>query len=147
MAIDYIKSKKRLFTYGRLDYMTEGLIIISNDGEIYNHVMHPRKKLYKSYIAKINRELEEKDLEALQHGVVIEGKKTAPAKVKRLGKREIRIAIFEGRNRQIRKMFETLGYNVDSLKRVKIGELTLGHLQVGDYRELTREEVEYLKNL
>ena len=147
MAIDYIKSKKRLFTYGRLDYMTEGLIIISNDGEIYNHVMHPRKKLYKSYIAKINRELEEKDLEALQHGVVIEGKRTAPAKVKRLGKREIRIAIFEGRNRQIRKMFETLGYNVDSLKRVKIGELTLGHLQVGDYRELTREEVEYLKNL
>ncbi len=127
--------------------MTEGLIIISNDGEIYNHVMHPRKKLYKSYIAKINRELEEKDLEALQHGVVIEGKRTAPAKVKRLGKREIRIAIFEGRNRQIRKMFETLGYNVDSLKRVKIGELTLGHLQVGDYRELTREEVEYLKNL
>ena len=109
--------------------------------------MHPRKKLYKSYIAKINRELEEKDLEALQHGVVIEGKRTAPAKVKRLGKREIRIAIFEGRNRQIRKMFETLGYNVDSLKRVKIGELTLGHLQVGDYRELTREEVEYLKNL
>ena len=147
LAIDYIKSKKRLFTYGRLDYMTEGLIIISNDGEIYNHVMHPRKKLYKSYIAKINRELEEKDLEALQHGVVIEGKRTAPAKVKRLGKREIRIAIFEGRNRQIRKMFETLGYNVDSLKRVKIGELTLGHLQVGDYRELTREEVEYLKNL
>ena len=67
--------------------------------------------------------------------------------MKRLGKREIRIAIFEGRNRQIRKMFETLGYNVDSLKRVKIGELTLGHLQVGDYRELTREEVEYLKNL
>ena len=127
--------------------MTEGLIIISNDGEIYNHVMHPRKKLYKSYIAKINRELEEKDLEALQHGVVIEGKRTAPAKVKRLGKREIRIAIFEGRNRQIRKMFETLGYNVDSLKRVKIGELTLGHLQVGDYRELTQEEVEYLKNL
>nr|WP_315046605.1 pseudouridine synthase [uncultured Leptotrichia sp.] len=147
LAIDYIKSKKRLFTYGRLDYMTEGLIIISNDGDIYNHVMHPRKKLYKSYIAKINRELEEKDLEALQYGVVIEGKRTAPAKVKRLGKREIRIAIFEGRNRQIRKMFETLGYNVDSLKRVKIGELTLGHLQVGDYRELTREEVEYLKNL
>ena len=137
LAIDYIKSKRRLFTYGRLDYMTEGLIIISNDGEIYNHVMH----------AKINRELEEKDLEALQHGVVIEGKRTAPAKVKRLGKREIRIAIFEGRNRQIRKMFETLGYNVDSLKRVKIGELTLGHLQVGDYRELTQEEVEYLKNL
>lgn len=147
LAIDYIKSKKRLFTYGRLDYMTEGLIIISNDGEVYNHVMHPRKKLYKSYIAKLDREIEEKDMDALKYGVVIDGKRTAPAKVKRIDKKEIRIAIFEGRNRQIRKMVEILGYNVNSLKRVKIGELSLGHLQVGDYRKLTEEEVKYLKSL
>lgn len=147
LAIDYIKSKKRLFTYGRLDYMTEGLIIISNDGEVYNHVMHPRKKLYKSYIAKLNREVEEKDIEAWKHGVVIDGKRTAPAKVKKLDKKEVRIAIFEGRNRQIRKMVEILGYTVDSLKRVKVGELTLGHLQPGDYRALTEEEINYLKNL
>lgn len=147
LAIDYIKSKKRLFTYGRLDYMTEGLIIISNDGEVYNHVMHPRKKLYKSYIAKLDREIEEKDMDALKYGVVIDGKRTAPAKVKRIDKKEIRIAIFEGRNRQIRKMVEILGYNVNSLKRVKIGELSLGHLQVGDYRKLTEEEIKYLKSL
>lgn len=147
LAIDYIKSKKRLFTYGRLDYMTEGLIIISNDGEVYNHVMHPRKKLYKSYIVKLDREIEEKDMDALKYGVVIDGKRTAPAKVKRIDKKEIRIAIFEGRNRQIRKMVEILGYNVNSLKRVKIGELSLGHLQVGDYRKLTEEEVKYLKSL
>ena len=147
LAIDYIKSKKRLFTYGRLDYMTEGLIIISNDGEVYNHVMQPRKKLYKSYIAKLSREVEEKDIEAWKHGVVIDGKRTAPAKVKKLDKKEVRIAIFEGRNRQIRKMVEILGYTVDSLKRVKVGELTLGHLQPGDYRALTEEEINYLKNL
>ena len=147
LAIDYIKSKKRLFTYGRLDYMTEGLIIISNDGEVYNHVMHPRKKLYKSYIAKLDREIEEKDIDALKYGVVIDGKRTAPAKVKRVDKKEIRIAIFEGRNRQIRKMVEILGYNVISLKRVKIGELSLGNLQVGDYRKLTEEEIKYLKSL
>ena len=147
LAIDYIKSNRRLFTYGRLDFMTEGLIIISNDGEVYNHVMHPRKKLYKSYIAKLNREIEEKDIEAMKHGVVIEGKRTAPAKVKKIDKKEIRIAIFEGRNRQIRKMLETLGYNVNSLKRVKIGELSLGHLQPGEYRPLTEEEIKYLKNL
>lgn len=147
LAIDYIKSKKRLFTYGRLDYMTEGLIIISNDGEVYNHVMHPRKKLYKSYIAKLSREVEEKDIEAWKHGVVIDGKRTAPAKVKKLDKKEVRIAIFEGRNRQIRKMVEILGYTVDSLKRVKVGELALGHLQTGDYRALTEEEINYLKNL
>ena len=127
--------------------MTEGLIIISNDGEVYNHVMHPRKKLYKSYIAKLSREVEEKDIEAWKHGVVIDGKRTAPAKVKKLDKKEVRIAIFEGRNRQIRKMVEILGYTVDSLKRVKVGELTLGHLQPGDYRALTEEEINYLKNL
>lgn len=147
LAIDYIKSKKRLFTYGRLDYMTEGLIIISNDGEVYNHVMHPRKKLYKSYIARLDRDIEDKDVEALKHGVVIDGKRTAPAKVKVLGKKEIRIAIYEGRNRQIRKMVEILGYNVESLKRVKVGELSLGHLQTGDYRPLTEEEIKYLKSL
>ena len=109
--------------------------------------MHPRKKLYKSYIAKLDREIEEKDMDALKYGVVIDGKRTAPAKVKRIDKKEIRIAIFEGRNRQIRKMVEILGYNVNSLKRVKIGELSLGHLQVGDYRKLTEEEVKYLKSL
>ena len=119
LAIDFIKSRARLFTYGRLDFMTEGLIIISNDGDIYNHVMHPRKKLYKSYIAK----------------------------VKKIDKKELRIAIFEGRNRQIRKMLETLGYNVNSLKRIKVGELTLGHLKVGEYRALNEDEIKYLKNL
>jgi 23S rRNA pseudouridine2605 synthase len=147
LAVDFIKTKRRLFTYGRLDFMTEGLIIISNDGEIYNHVMHPRKKLYKSYIAKVNRDIEEKDIEALTHGVVIEGKRTAPSKVKKIDKKEIRIAIYEGRNRQIRKMLETLGYMVDSLKRVKVGELGLGNLQSGESRALTTEEVEYLKSL
>ena len=147
LAVDFIKTKRRLFTYGRLDFMTEGLIIISNDGEIYNHVMHPRKKLYKSYIVKVNRDIEEKDIEALTHGVVIEGKRTAPSKVKKIDKKEIRIAIYEGRNRQIRKMLETLGYMVDSLKRVKVGELGLGNLQPGESRALTTEEVEYLKSL
>ena len=147
LAIDFIKSKKRLFTYGRLDYMTEGLIIISNDGEVYNHVMHPRKKLYKSYIAILDREIEENDIEAMKHGVVIEGKRTAPAKVKKIDKKEIRIAIYEGRNRQIRKMIEILGYTVESLKRVKVGELSLGHLQSGDYRALTEDEISYLKSL
>ena len=147
LAIDFIKSKKRLYTYGRLDYMTEGLIIIRNDGEVYKHEMHPKKKLYKSYIAKLDREIEEKDMEALKYGVVIDGKRTAPAKVKRIDKKEIRIAIYEGRNRQIRKMVEILGYTVETLKRVKVGELSLGHLKTGDYRVLTEEEINYLKSL
>lgn len=147
LAVNLIKSKKRLFTYGRLDYMTEGLIIISNDGDVYNNVMHPKKKLYKSYIAKIDKEISEDHLEALSYGVVIDGVRTLPAKVKVISKNEIRVAIYEGRNRQIRKMFETLGYEVKNLKRVKIGELSLKGLEVGHYRKMTLEEIKYLKSL
>ena len=146
-AVSLINSNKRLSTYGRLDYLTEGLIIISNDGDLYNKIMHPRQKLYKSYIATIDKEITEDHIEALSHGVVIDGVKTAPAKVKVLTKTEVRIAIFEGRNRQIRKMFEVLGYFVKSLKRVKVGELTLKNLEVGKYRKLTKDEIEYLKKL
>lgn len=146
-AISYIKSNKRLFTYGRLDYMTEGLILISNDGEVYNHIMHPRKKLYKSYVAKIDKEITDDHLEALGYGVVIEGKRTAPSKVKKISKTEVRVAIYEGKNRQVRKMFETLGYEVKKLTRVRIGELKLGSLAVGSYRKLTDEELQYIKSL
>ncbi|WP_068268569.1 pseudouridine synthase [Caviibacter abscessus] len=146
-AVSLIKSNKRLFTYGRLDYLTQGLIIISNDGDLYNHSMHPSQKLYKSYIATIDKDITEEHLEAMKHGVVIDGYKTAPAKVKRLGKNEVRVAIFEGKNRQVRKMFEVLGYTVKTLKRVKIGELVLGTLEVGKYRALTPEEIKYLKSL
>lgn len=146
-AVSLINSNKRLFTYGRLDYLTEGLIIVSNDGDLYNKIMHPRQKLYKSYIATIDKEITEDHIVALSHGVVIDGVKTAPAKVKVLTKTEVRIAIFEGRNRQIRKMFEVLGYFVKSLKRVKVGELTLKNLEVGKYRKLTKDEIEYLKKL
>ena len=147
LAVDLIKSKKRLFTFGRLDYMTEGLIIISNDGDVYNNVMHPKKKLYKSYIAKIDKEITEEHLDALRYGVVIDGQRTLPAKVKIISKKEIRVAIYEGKNRQIRKMFETLGYTVKNLKRVKVGELTLRGIDIGKYRKMTQDEINYLKSL
>lgn len=146
-AVSLIKSNKRLFTYGRLDYLTEGLIIISNDGDLYNHIMHPSHKLYKSYIAKLDKEITEEHMDAIRNGVVIDGYRTAPAKVKKISKFEVRIAIFEGKNRQIRKMLEILSYRVKNLKRVKIGELVLGNLEVGKYRALSPEEIKYLKSL
>lgn len=128
--------------------MTEGLIIISNDGEVYNHVMHPRKKLYKSYIAKVSREIEDKDIEALlTWSCNWRGKELHQQKLRKLTKRNLELQFFEGRNEQIRKMLETLGYNVNSLKRIKVGELTLGNLQVGEYRALNEDEIKYLKNL
>lgn len=83
--------------------MTQGLIIISNDGDLFNKIMHPSKKLYKSYIATIDKEITKEHIEALTHGVVIDGKRTSKAKVKVLSKYEVRVAIFEGRNRQVRK--------------------------------------------
>ena len=106
LAVDFIRSKKRLFTYGRLDYMTEGIILVSNDGDTYNKVMHPRKKLFKTYIAKLDKPIEDKDLARLEKGILIDGQKTAPAKIKKTDDAEVKVSIFEGRNRQIRKMFE-----------------------------------------
>ena len=147
LAVDFIKSKKRLFTYGRLDYMTEGIIIVSNDGDTYNKVMHPRKKLFKTYIAKLDKPIEEKDFARLEKGILIDGQKTAPAKIKKIDEAEIKVSIYEGRNRQIRKMFENLHYNVKELKRVTIGEFKIGNLKPGEYRRLTEDEIEYIKNL
>ena len=147
LAVDFIRSKKRLFSYGRLDYMTEGIIIVSNDGDTYNKVMHPRKKLFKTYIAKLDKPIEEKDFARLEKGILIDGQKTAPAKIKKIDEAEIKVSIYEGRNRQIRKMFENLHYNVKELKRVTIGEFKIGNLKPGEYRKLTEDEIEYIKNL
>ena len=147
LAVDFIRSKKRLFTYGRLDYMTEGIILVSNDGDTYNKVMHPRKKLFKTYVAKLDKPIEDKDLARLEKGILIDGQKTAPAKIKKTDDAEVKVSIFEGRNRQIRKMFENLHYNVKELKRVTIGEFKIGNLKPGEYRKLTEDEIEYIKNL
>ena len=147
LAVDFIRSKKRLFTYGRLDYMTEGIILVSNDGDTYNKVMHPRKKLFKTYIAKLDKPIEDKDLARLEKGILIDGKKTVPAKIKKIDETEIKVSIYEGKNRQIRKMFENLHYNVKELKRVTIGEFKIGNLKPGEYRKLTEDEIEYIKNL
>ena len=147
LAVDFIRSKKRLFTYGRLDYMTEGIILVSNDGDTYNKVMQPRKKLFKTYIAKLDKPIEDKDLARLEKGILIDGQKTAPAKIKKTDDAEVKVSIFEGRNRQIRKMFENLHYNVKELKRVTIGEFKIGNLKPGEYRKLTEDEIEYIKNL
>ena len=147
LAVDFIRSKKRLFTYGRLDYMTEGIIIVSNDGDTYNKVMHPRKKLFKTYVAKLDRPIDDKDLSRLEKGILIDGQKTAPAKIKKTDDAEVKVSIYEGRNRQIRKMFENLHYNVKELKRVTIGEFKIGNLKPGEYRKLTEDEIEYIKNL
>lgn len=140
----------RLYPVGRLDYNTEGLLLMSNDGDFTYKITHPKHKLSKVYIAVVKGTPTRFDIEKLKSGVVIDGKKTAPAKVRALraesGNCELEIIICEGRNRQVRKMCEAVGYPVLYLKRVQIGPVILGNLPMGRWRHLNPNEVEALIN-
>ena len=147
-VVDLIKTDKRIFPIGRLDYMTSGLILLTNDGELFNRLVHPKSEIYKKYYIKVFGEVKKEEIEELKKGVLLEDGKTLPAKVSGIkydkNKTSMYISIREGRNRQIRRMIEKFGYKVLMLSREKIGELSLGDLKEGKYRELTREEIEYL---
>lgn len=147
-VVDLIKTDKRIFPIGRLDYMTSGLILLTNDGELFNRLVHPKSEIYKKYYIKVFGEVKKEEIEELKKGILLEDGKTLPAKVSGIkydkNKTSMYISIREGRNRQIRRMIEKLGYKVLMLRREKIGELSLGDLKEGKYRELTKEEIEYL---
>ena len=147
-VVDLIKTDKRIFPIGRLDYMTSGLILLTNDGELFNRLVHPKSEIYKKYYIKVFGEVKKEEIEELKKGVLLEDGKTLPAKVSGIkydkNKTSMYISIGEGRNRQIRRMIEKFGYKVLMLRREKIGELSLGDLKEGKYRELTKEEIEYL---
>lgn len=147
-VIDLIKTDKRIFPIGRLDYMTSGLILLTNDGELFNRLVHPKSEIYKKYYIKVFGEVKKEEINELKKGVLLEDGKTLPAKVAGIkydkNKTSMYISIREGRNRQIRRMIEKFGYKVLMLRREKIGELSLGDLKEGKYRELTKEEIEYL---
>ena len=151
-VFDYLKGiKERIYPIGRLDFTTEGLLLFTNDGELANKLMHPRNEINKRYLAIIDSDIDAKTIKELESGVFIEGGKTAPAKVKLLSsskdRSEMTIIIHEGRNRQVRRMFEAVEKNVIFLKRISIGDINLGPLKKGEYRYLTQEEIEYLKKL
>ena len=147
-VVDLIKTDKRIFPIGRLDYMTSGLILLTNDGELFNRLVHPKSEIYKKYYIKVFGEVKKEEIEELKKGVLLEDGKTLPAKVSGIkydkNKTSMYISIREGRNRQIRRMIEKFGYKILMLRREKIGELSLGDLKEGKYRELTKEEIEYL---
>ena len=151
-VLDCIKGvDARIFPVGRLDFTTEGLLLLTNDGELANKLTHPSHEVSKRYFCVVDSALSPDDVDKLQKGVFIEGGKTAPAKVKITkvveGRTELTISIHEGRNRQVRRMFEAIGKNVVFLKRISIGELNLGDLKKGEYRFLTEEEVSYLRGI
>ena len=151
-VFDYVDIDKRLFTVGRLDYDSEGLILLTNDGALAQYITHPGNEIPKSYLVKVEGDIPEADLARLRKGVKLDdGSLTARAKVRL---KEITgnvysydVTIFEGKNREIRRMFEAIGKEVIFLKRVAVGDLRLGGLSRGTYRYLTDKEIDYLKNL
>lgn len=134
-VLDLIDTNLRVYPIGRLDMYTEGLLLLTNDGNFANEMMHPKNKIEKTYIAKVNGNITNEKIEMLKRGVDIGGYVTKPAKVRKiLEKNELEIVISEGKNRQVRKMCNAVGLNVINLKRTKIGNLNLGNLKLGSYK-------------
>lgn len=146
-------SEERIYPVGRLDYETTGLLLVTNDGEFANILTHPKYEIEKTYVAKIKGIPVREALKKLERGVQLEDGKTAPARVKmttvdrKKGTSIIEIGIHEGRNRQVRRMFEAIGHEVLKLKRERFAFLDLHGLNTGDARELTPHEVKQLRAL
>ncbi len=144
-------SAKRLFPVGRLDYDTEGLLILTNDGDLTFRLTHPKNEVPKTYLVKTEKPVSDEDVQKLRSGVYIDGVKTKKCNIRLIESTKtgskLHITITEGRNRQVRKMFEAVNNNVDFLKRIKIGDLTLTGLDRGQVRQLSAREVDYLLNL
>lgn len=151
-VIDIIKEdlNARVFPVGRLDYETEGMLLLTNDGDFTYRVTHPKFHMEKTYIAVLKGGITIRALSALRRGVDIGGFVTSPAKVEILdaeaGKTMIEIVIHEGKNRQVRRMLEAVGCKLEYLQRTKIGRVELGNLPLGRWRYLTSHEINYLKS-
>lgn len=150
-VLDYVSNiKERIYPVGRLDYDTSGLLILTNDGELTYKLTHPKHNVDKTYVADVDREPSAEDMKRFESGIIIDGRKTAPAKIKIIKKGKLtslEIKIHEGRNRQVRKMCAAINCNVVKLKRIALGNIELGALEKGKYRELNEKEISYLKTL
>tara|TARA_B100001059_G_C17808123_1_gene570451 strand:- start:566 stop:1258 length:693 start_codon:yes stop_codon:yes gene_type:complete len=138
--IDFINHKERLFTIGRIDKLSEGLILLTNDGDIVNNVLRAENRKEKEYIVTVNKKITTEFIDKMRRGVRIMGKKTRKCFVKKIHENRFKIILTQGMNRQIRRMCEVLGYRVTKLKRVRIMDIHLD-TKVGEYRDLKNEEV------
>ena len=149
-VVDIVESENRLYPVGRLDYDTSGILLLTNDGELTNLLIHPSHEVEKVYVAKIDDIVIPSLVKSLEKGIIIDGKKTGRArvKIKKIDKKKksslIELMIYEGRNHQVKKMFEAIGYHVSKLKREKFASLTLDGLKSGEYRHLNIKEVKKL---
>lgn len=154
VVVDYIHGvDERIYPIGRLDYDTTGLILLTNDGDFANLLMHPRYAIDKVYIATVNGILDIKAIKRLEQGVMIDGRKTSKARVKVISTNTekktsvVQLTIHEGWNHQVKKMFEAVGHTVYRLKRERFSFLDLGTLNPGEWRDLTAFEVDKLKKI
>tara|TARA_Y100000310_G_C20556922_1_gene751039 strand:+ start:440 stop:1120 length:681 start_codon:yes stop_codon:yes gene_type:complete len=138
-VMDYINIKERIFPIGRLDYNTTGLLLLTNDGDFANKIMHPSHEIKKTYLVEIQKPITNKLIKILESGVELDDGRTSPAKIKKLEPTILEITIHEGRNRIIRRMFKEFEFKVLSLERIRIGRLSLGGLKQGRYNVLTEK--------
>ena len=154
-VVDLVGSKKRLYTVGRLDKDTEGLLLLTNDGDLTFQLTHPKNQFPKTYLCLVKGHIQESEIDQLKKGVLIEheGEEylTQPAEVElvriKRGASLLRITICEGKNRQVRKMCDAVGHRVIQLKRIALGELNDSKLKAGQWRHLTEKELTYLKSV
>ena len=142
-----IRETYRLFPVGRLDFDSEGILIVTNDGDLMQKLTHPKFFVEKTYRAKYSGNLDSKKIARLENGIELEDGKTAPARIKRLPNNFVEITIHEGRNRQIRRMLAAVGCEVESLERIEFAGLTLNGIARGEFRALSNFELETLQNL
>ena len=149
-VIDLIDTDKRIYPVGRLDYDTTGVLLLTNDGDFANMIMHPKNNIDKVYIAKLEGIINGEAVHKLEHGVLIDDTLVKASRVKvkkvdnKLNNSMVEITIHEGKNHQVKKMFEQVGYRVDKLKRERIAFLTTQGLNSGEYRKLSNKEVSQL---
>jgi 23S rRNA pseudouridine2604 synthase len=142
--IDHVKYPKRIFPIGRLDKPSEGLILLTNDGDIVNKILRAGNRHEKEYLVQVDKAITPAFLRSMASGVPVDDTITLPCEIEKIGKKAFRIILTQGLNRQIRKMCTHLGYEVHALKRIRIMHITLGNLKSGAWRHLTRSEIHTL---
>lgn len=146
-VLDLIKTEERLYPVGRLDKDSRGIIIITNDGDLTYKLTHPKKDIFKTYEVILDKKPKEVDLKTLIRGIPMDGYLTKRAKIKKMSDYKYQISISEGKNRQVRRMFNYIGCKVVDLKRISIGKINDNYLPEGKFRKLTKEEIDYLRSL
>ena len=144
IILDLIDIKERIYPVGRLDKDSEGLILLTNDGDLHNKLSHPSFDHEKEYDVKTYKVIFNDALKSMEQGIIIDGEKTRKSRVTRLSKFRFEIVLKQGRNRQIRKMLESVGNRVKSLKRIRVANIKLGTLRQGEWRHLTKKEIHLL---